>query len=320
MKILLLELNSSETCARKPSRYGGSGRTLRCLAENIDNCYLAAEESCFEGDINEKCICLKRNDIESIKNGTNLYYLLGNCDLFVYANPLLVLNTEKPQLCWSVGANENINPNIKNLLLHNPKWQSPRIQSPNTKVHEFVLGIDIPPFEEYKKSIDVFQCSNHYSAINSHWVANWCVKHKIKGVFAGPIDINYKQTFLNEIDYNYATYIGQIDEDEKIRLMKMARCYTSIIAYPINGPQLSIKQAWSYNCIIVSTEMGIMPEVVKHGENGFIIHSEDEFVDAVKAHSWEINQKDCWGASLRWSAPRMVESFKKVVEGVVKEN
>lgn len=321
MKILLLELSCSDSCAKNPSRYSGSGPTMRRLAENLDNCYLAAEESCFEGDITEKCIPLCKDYIEVIKKGgllnNYLNYCCGQYDLIVYCNPNIVLNTEKPQICWAVGANEEIHPQIKHLLLHNAKWQQPLIKNPETKIYEFILGIDIPPFQVENKTIDVFQCSNHYSAINSDLVAYWCTKNGIKAVFAGPIDPNYKKTFLKQIDYNYATYIGQIDEAEKIRLMKKARCYTSLVSHNINGPQLSVKQAWSYGCSVISSRMGIMPEVIKNGINGFIIKDEEEFVDAVKTYSWEIDQKSCWETANQWSLPKMVDSFKNVVEKVI---
>lgn len=318
MKILLLELSCSDSCARLPSRYSGAGPSLRRLAENLDNCYLAAERFCFENDLNDKCIPLTTEQINWIRHGQNLndYPQLRGFDLYVYCNPSIVLNIEKPQACWAVGQNEKINPQIKHLLLHNLKWQMPKIDGPAPKLYEFVLGIDIPPFQDESKTISVFQCSNHYSAINSHLVANWCSENEIRAVFAGPIDPNYKQTFLNEIDYKWATYIGQIDETEKIKLMKKARCYTNLIAHHINGPQLSLKQAWSYGCSIIASPMGIMPEVIKQGGNGFLVRNKEEFLDAVRTHSWEIEQKDCWNTANLWSLPKMVDSFKNVVEKI----
>lgn len=317
MKILLLELSGSDSCARQPSRYSGAGPTMRRLVENVDNSSIAAEESCFEGDTNNKCISLSKADVENIRNHQPLNpYLFGNdYDVIVYANPGLILNTQKPQICWTVGAYEEINPEIKYLLVHNLKWQKPQIKSPNTKIHEFVLGIDIPPFQEYEKESFIFSCGNQYPQVNSHILARWAVKNKIKVVFAGPIDPTYKQIFLNEIDYNWATYIGQIDETEKIKLMKKARCYIDLVSHPINGPRLSVKSAWSYGCSVISTPVGVMPEVIEQNKNGFIIKDELEFVDAFKASS-SINQKDCWNTSNKYSIEKMVESFKKVVNEI----
>ena len=324
-KILLLELSTSDSCSRSPGRYGGAGSTLRRLAENIPNCYITAEKSCFEDDVNDKCVPLEKWSIDFIRNGylsgvnnakLDNHIVLKDYDILVYCNPSLVLETVKPQLVWALGAYERIHPGIKHLLVHNLKWQQPQIQTPETKIHEFVLGIDIPPFEEYQKEDFIFSCGNQYSQVNSHVLANWAVRNKMKIVFAGPIDPTYKKTFLSTIDYNWAIYIGQIDEEEKIKLMKKSRCYVDLVLHNINGPRLSVKQAWSHGCSVISTSMGIMPEVIQPGINGFLINNEDEFINAI-AESKQIKQLNCYNTSLQWSTEKMCSSFLSVVNNVL---
>lgn len=302
-----------------PSKYSGAGPTFRRLAENIPNIYLAAEESCFNGDINDKCISLSRGDIEGIRNNQPLNpYLLGdNFDIVVYASPSITLSTNKPQLCWAVGQSEEIHPEIKNLLLHNPKWQQPVIQNKETKIYEFVLGINIPEFEDRKREDFVFQCSNNYPQINSHVVAAWCRKNKIKALFAGPAHGEYRKAFLNEIDYKYTFYLGEISEEEKIKILKQARCYTNLVSHPINGPQLGVKQAWSHGIPVISTNMGIMPEVINNGKNGFIISNEKEFLDAYDRSEY-VSSKDCYSTAQNWNIDKMVSSFNSVVSEILK--
>ena len=319
MKILFLSLNS-DPVSRLPSRYGGAGISFRRLVENLDNCYIAAETSCFEGDINNKTLCLTKEDIVNIKHGAFLdtgYHFPQQVDLFVYADPSITLNTNKPQLCWAVGAYEKIEANIGNLLVHNLKWQQPIIQNKETKIHEFVLGIDIPEFQVYNKLPFIFQCTNHYPQINSILLAQWCLKNKIRCIFAGPIGGDYR--LLDYIDYNYVFYLGQIKEEEKIKLMKSATLHASLYSHNINGPNLSTKTALSYGAPILTTNFGIMPEVIKNEENGFIISNETEFLNA-----WDksifIDQKKCWETAQKWSLDKMVSSFKSVVDNILDNN
>ena len=321
MKILLLELSTSDSCARLPSRYSGAGPTMRRLVENIDNCYIAAEKSCFENDANDKCILLHKEDIENIRNNQPLNpYLFGNdYDIVVYADPILVLNTQKPQICWAPGAYEKVHPEIKHLLVHNLKWQKPIVQNQNTKIHEFVLGIDIPKiFQEYQKSNYIFHCGNHYELVHSDMAANWCRNNKIKCLFAGPIDDSFRDKFLNEIDYEYTFYLNQITEEEKIKILKKARCCIDLVTHEINGPRLSCKQSWAYNTPVISTNFGIMPEVINRGKDGFIITNEKEFLEAYHQSQY-INQKVCWDTSQAWSLDKMVDSFCKVINEVLNQ-
>ena len=320
MNILLLSLNG-DPLSKSPRTYGGAGRTLKLLAENLDNTYLAGEEKCFEGDLNEKTLPLSPRLISQIRDGLSVDGVLRDrhgfeFDLVVYADSGITLCTEKPQLCWSVGAEEKINPYIKHLLTHNLKWQKPVIQNPETKIHEFVLGIDIPAFEEYEKEDFLFNCGNQYHLANSGALANLAVKNKIKVIFAGPIDPNHRSIFLNEIDYKWATYIGQIDEAEKIKLMKKARYYIDLPGHHLNGPRLSTKMAWSYNCVVISTPMGIMPEVIVEGKNGYIIKNEDDLVSAVSKLPL-FNQLDCFNTATQWSLDKMCKSFLGVVNEVI---
>lgn len=321
MKVLLLELSSTDSVARLPSRYGGAGPTFRHLAENIPNVFIGAEESCFENDLTEKCIPIDNESVRRLRDGGALNhnaFASDNWGIVVHANSRMALNTEIPQLVWAVGQNEHIHPHIKHLLIHNLKWQRPVIQNVETKIHEFVLGINIPQFQTYEKEDLVFSCGNQYPQVNSHILAQWAIRNQIKVIFAGPIDKIYQEQFLRNVDYNWAIYIGQIAEGEKIKLMKKALIYVDLPSHNLNGPRLSVKQAWSYGCSVISSPMGIMPEVVKNGINGFIIGNEMEFVKAV-VNSKNINQKDCWDTANQWHLEKMILSFMEVISNVMKD-
>jgi|SRR3990167_4490689 len=320
-KILLLELSGSDSCARQPSRYSGCGPTFRRLVENLENCYLAAEESCFEGDVNEKCVSLTREDINSIKNGSKLFNfkndIFGQFDVVVYSNPSLVLNTSKPQICWAVGQNEKVYKKVKYLLLHDKSGQNPIIENHKTKIFEFVLGISVPMFEVYQKQDFILQVTNHYPQINSNVLARWALKYKIKTIFAGPISEKYQ--LLDYIDYESTFYLGEIKQEEKIKLLKKAKLISSVYSFPINGPPLFCKEGLGFGCGLLSARIPSIEKILKEGHNGFFVLDEASFVDAWN-HRHYIDQKDCWNTANKWNLNKMVFSFQKVIDSVLNEN
>lgn len=317
MHVLLLELSGTDSVSRMPKRYGGVGRTLRLLAENLDQCCLLAEESCFEDDLSGKCFPCSKGEIYNIKNGVPIESIVkNNFDIIIHAHPNLYLNTEKKQIVWAPGFNETIHQNHKHLLLHNVKGQCPKILNSKTTVHPFVLGIDIPEYKEYKKEDFIFQCSNHYQQINTHLVINFCNNYQIKGYFAGPISEDYKIKPL--FDNKNTFYLGVISEEEKIEYLKKAKLVSALYAHAINECPLAIKQALSYNCGIITTPAGDMVNIISEGLNGFVIQYYDH-LPYVWTHKDKIKQENCYSSVLKYSTSNMVSSIKDVLEKIVKD-
>lgn len=319
-KVLYIDFSSGfEDISLNPKRYGGVGRTIALLKENIKNFYIICCGESFENNPNHKNVFfLSKEDINLIRNGVKLSNFINDNDYdLVFHNATDVfINTKLKQLVWGVGQYEQFDIRHENCLFHNYKTQQPIINNLNSKIYEFILGIEQPEFKEYQKENFIFQCSNHFNLMGSIELAIFCNRNKIDCVFAGPIAENYKL-----LDYmgQYAKYIGEITEDVKIEILKSAKMYGSLFQMPINTLTLGIKQAMSYGCSILSTYAGAIPNYIKNNYNGFLIRNENEFIDAWECGD-DIKQLNCYNTIKdNFSKKQMVESFNDVVNKVLNE-
>lgn len=316
MKILAIETGSEDISAY-PLKYGGCGRTLYLLGRCISDFYIAGSlESLRNCDLRNK-IVLSDKEINDINSTGNLNNWDNEFDLIFHAKGNQYLTTKKPTLVWIPGQYASVHPGNVNILLHNAKTQNPQITNPQTKIYEFTLGISIPEFQEYCKEDIIFECSNHYPQIQSHILAHFCRKYKIKGVFAGPLDPLYKDVFLSEIDSIDTFYLGEISEEIKIEWLKKARFVGGLYNYSLNSMPLAMKQAMSYGCGALVTKLGPIGELIKRGETGFFLRNEEDFVMALKNKDL-INQKKCWETiNNNFSVEKMVESFNQAAYNIL---
>jgi glycosyltransferase involved in cell wall biosynthesis len=313
LKILAIDLSASEDIRLNPKKYGGVGRTLRILSDNIDDFFIVGNKDLI--DKSYKFIGLERKELDNIRGGEELSnYIKEDYDLIFHTCPNINLNTEINQLVWVVGQGENVHVYNKNILLHNKRNQKPILFSEDHKIHEFVLGIDIPPFKQHIKEDFLVQVSNHFPHINSISLASLCIKYGIKCYFGGPISEGYP--LLEYIDNKNTFYLGEIPEQEKIDLVSRASFYVSLYSFPINEPPLSIKQSLSLGTPILSNMIGGIKDLLQDGINGFNVFNEDSFLNAWNNRK-NINYLDCYNSSLNYSKDKMIDSFKRVLEDLL---
>jgi len=318
MKILIVAAPLNEDISATPQRYGGVGRTFYLLAKNNPNITIASNwEALRDCDISvsRKIILSEEEERKIVENG-DLQGWDNNFDLIFHAQPNRHYVSNKPTLVWAPGYGETINRLNTNILCHNLKNQHPYISNLMTNLYEFVLGVDIPPFQEYKKDDFILQVTNHYPQINSIILAKLCLKHNIKCIFAGPISDGYPLS--DYIDNEYTFYEGVIPEERKIELLKKARFFGCLYSHPINDPPLSAKQALSYGCPILTNQIGAMAEFID-GSNGYFIRNEQDFIDAWQRRH-EFNQLDCYDSvKNKYSVDNMIKTFNNVCERIINE-
>ncbi|MGI8958813.1 MAG: glycosyltransferase family 4 protein [Bryobacteraceae bacterium] len=103
-------------------------------------------------------------------------------------------------------------------------------------------------------------------------------------------------------------YVGAVSLDTKIALLAEARCLLipSLVA---ETSSLVAMEAISSGTPVIAFRSGALPEVVEHGECGFIVDSQDQMVDAVQ-HTSEISSETCRAtAKLRFDARRMANDY-----------
>jgi glycosyltransferase involved in cell wall biosynthesis len=103
-------------------------------------------------------------------------------------------------------------------------------------------------------------------------------------------------------------YVGPVGIDTKAALLAGARCLLipSLVA---ETSSLVAMEAISSGTPVIAFRSGALPEVVDHGETGFIVDCQDQMIDAVQ-HTDEISPETCRStAELRFDARRMVKNY-----------
>lgn len=98
---------------------------------------------------------------------------------------------------------------------------------------------------------------------------------KIRFVFGGDGDVVQVNEIIkhNGLE-NIAVFQGWVNGEKKERLLNMADAY--ILPSYNEGLPISILEAMSYSLPIISTNVGGIPEILKNGENGFIMSPGDK--------------------------------------------
>lgn len=98
--------------------------------------------------------------------------------------------------------------------------------------------------------------------------------------FAGKFfDNTEKEFFENYVKENrleeYISYHGIVGGEKKRELLKQCCIFVLPTRYPNEGQPISILEAMGNAMFIISTDHAGIPDIVKHGENGYLIKSND---------------------------------------------
>ena len=315
MKIAYLDLSLRiiESQSLYPTKYGG-GSAFSKYCKHFSNFFIFAKKECFDDltnkDNKNNCVVINQEQINRLLNLEPLQKVipqLVNFDLLIHAVPEFWININElniKQICWSVGFQEIIHEKHEYLLLYND-FQEPKRKNPDVKIYTFTLGKKIPEFQEYKKEDYIFQCSRIVQDFCSIEVATFCLKNKIKGIFAGPIYPDYP--FLNFIDNKYTYYLGEISEEQKINLTKHARLYTLLFNWPA-PMSLSMLESLSFGTPVVTTWCPFTNSIVRDRINGFFSFNDNDLLNAWNKAP-EISQFNCWSSVLKYNHYNMIDSL-----------
>ncbi len=137
-------------------------------------------------------------------------------------------------------------------------------------------------------------------------------------IMAGLIqDESYFSTRIEpRIDGAQVKYVGCVEPAERDRLLGGARA----LLHPIYFSEpfgLSVVEAMACGTPTIAYARGSMPEIIRHGETGFLAADVQEAVHAV-AHLDEISRLACRReAEARFSAVRMVDDYIRVYEQIL---
>lgn len=125
----------------------------------------------------------------------------------------------------------------------------------------------------------------------------------------------FAEQIVPELD-SQRRYIGPVGMKGKCRLLSSAQC----LVVPSLAPETSslvAREALACGTPVVAFAAGALPEVVNHGDTGFIVDHADELPDAIHACR-QVDPDRCRKiARQRFSPERMVENYIATYRGIL---
>jgi len=139
-------------------------------------------------------------------------------------------------------------------------------------------------------------------------------------IIAGKVDRADRAYFRDQIepliDGNLIRYIGEADGPTKRGLYARARCVLHLVTWP-EPFGLVMAEAMACGTPVIGTRLGSVPEVISHGETGFVVDSLDEAVDAVR-QIHEIAPVRCRArVASHFSIQQMVDGYERAYQQLV---
>ena len=118
------------------------------------------------------------------------------------------------------------------------------------------------------------------------------------------------------LDGDQVRFLGPVGPDQRDELLGSVDALLHLVRFaePFG---LSMVEAMACGTPVIATRLGSVPEVVVHGETGFVVDDLDEAAEAV-GRLGQIDRRACRGhVEERFSVDRMVEGYLRVYEGVL---
>jgi glycosyltransferase involved in cell wall biosynthesis len=145
----------------------------------------------------------------------------------------------------------------------------------------------------------------------------------MKLILAGKIDrvdrIFYEKEIEHLVDGEQITYIGEVDHAQKVDLLRNA----AATLCPIEWPEpfgLVLIESMACGTPVFALRDGSIPEVIDHGESGYIADSVEELIEAVRHYRRFSRTRVREIAEKRFSVERMVDDHMRLYERLMEKN
>jgi len=179
-------------------------------------------------------------------------------------------------------------------------------------------GVDFPkyPYSEKKEDF-LFYLGRFNEEKAPHLACEVAEKLGAKLILAGKVNEKAERSYFDQYIKPHLgdkiEFVGELGHwsKEKMALFSHARAFL----YPIQWDEpfgITMAEAMACGTPVVTFRRGSAPEVVAHGETGFVVETMDEFVDAVR-HVNEINPRKCRERTEKmFTARTMVDGYERV--------
>ncbi len=126
----------------------------------------------------------------------------------------------------------------------------------------------------------------------------------------------FERTVAPRIDGEHVTYVGPVAPDGRSQLLGGALALLHLVDFdePFG---FSVVEAMACGTPVIAAPRGSMPEIVRHGENGFLVTSVDDAVSAVRASGGLDARAVRASVERRFDAGRMVDDYLALYHRVI---
>ncbi len=126
----------------------------------------------------------------------------------------------------------------------------------------------------------------------------------------------FEQSVAPRLDGERVTYVGPVPADGRGELLGGALALLHLVNFdePFG---FSVVEAMACGTPVIAHPRGSMPEIVRHGENGFLVTSIDDAVTAVRASAGLDGAAVRTSVEKRFDADRMVDDYLALYHRVV---
>lgn len=178
--------------------------------------------------------------------------------------------------------------------------------------YNFQAEANHPPYLAFVGRISPEKGPHHAIAIAKASGLPLKMAGKVDGV-----DQAYYQTEIQPLlDHSQIQYLGEIDHDQKVALLAGA----GATLFPITWREpfgLVMIESLVTGTPVVGMALGSVPEVIDHGETGFVCHSLEEMVACIPA-ALKLDRKRCHDSVVRrFSVTQMTDEYEVAYQKVL---
>jgi len=135
-----------------------------------------------------------------------------------------------------------------------------------------------------------------------------------------PLDqVFFEKKIRPMLDHPLIDYVGEVDEQRKVTLLKNARALLNTIDWPEPFGLVMI-EALACGTPVIVRGCGSAPEVVSHGKTGYICQTRLDFINAIRNVD-KLSRKTCRDEfERRFSADTMVNNYEELYYSLLQKN